>query len=290
VDLIRSNPAHREALQGHHPWDQHFTHNPWNRDGQGSYDHHRYYPYPYVFGFGFWPFWDPWWSFGYDRPYASRYVYCYDADPYDGVTYPAVSTTVSAATSAGDDQSATPSTETNADSGELSALRLYNGARDAFRTGDYRDALRLASHAAIESPQNVKVHELMSLARFALGDYRGAATEAHAAMAFGPVSDWATLSAHYGDPEAYTKQLRALEKYAGENKSAAEGHFLSAYHYLMVGARDDAKTQMALAVKLTPKDKLAAHVLQQLESGQPVTPPKAEPPQPPKPQPPQPSK
>ena len=43
-------------------------------------------------------------------------------------------------------------------------------------------------------------------------------------------------------------------------------------------------------VDWSPKDKLAAHVLQQLESGQPVTPQKAEPPQPPKPQPPQPSK
>jgi tetratricopeptide (TPR) repeat protein len=228
---------------------------------------------------------------------VSNYVYCYDADQYDSaVAYPAVSTTVNAMTAAGDgdDPSATPSsppsTGANADSGDLSALRLYNGARDSFRTGDYRDALRLASHAAIESPQNVKVHELMSLALFALGDYRGAATEAHAAMAFGPISDWATLSAHYGDPEAYTKQLRALEKYVGEHKSAPEGHFLSAYHYLMVGGRDDAKAQMALAVKLTPKDKLAAHVLQQLEAGQPVTPPKAEPPQPPKPQPPQPPK
>jgi len=189
-----------------------------------------------------------------------------------------------------DQSSAPPSTETNADAGDLSALRLYTAGRESFRSGDYRDALRMASHAAIEAPQNPKVHELASLALFALGDYRGAAIEAHAAMAFGPVIDWATLVGHYGDPEAYTKQLRAMEKYVGEHKSAADAHFLSAYHYLMLGSRTDAKDEMTQAVKLTPKDKLAAHVLKQLEAGQPVTPPQlsdlsepAKTPEPPKP-------
>jgi len=173
-----------------------------------------------------------------------------------------------------------PDVVAGAEAGDLSGLRLYT-AREAFRSGDYRNALRLANHAAIEAPQDPKVHELASLALFALGDYRGAAIEAHAAMVFGPVSDWATLSGHYGDPQAYTKQLRALEKYVGEHKSAADAHFLAAYHYLMLDARADAKDEMAQAAKLTPKDKLAAHVLQQLESGKAVTPPKL--PEPPKP-------
>jgi hypothetical protein len=41
----------------------------------------------------------------------------------------------------------------------------------------------------------------------------------------------------------------------------------------MIGARDNAKTQIADAVKLTPSDKLAGHYLQQLQSNAPLTPP-----------------
>jgi Flp pilus assembly protein TadD len=52
----------------------------------------------------------------------------------------------------------------------------------AFQQGNYRDALRLASHAAVDSPRNARVHELLSLPMFALKDYRGAAMEAHAAV------------------------------------------------------------------------------------------------------------
>jgi len=215
-------------------------------------------------------------------------VYCYDAGPYEEVTSASVSTagTAAASESEGGGQSAATSAEVGAEARDVDALRFYSAAREAFRSGDYRDALRMANHAAVEAPQNPKVHELASLALFALGDYRGAAIEAHAAMAFGPVADWAALSGHYGDAEAYTKQLRALEKYVGEHKSAADAHFLAGYHYLMLDSRTDAKDEMAQAAKLTPKDKLAAHVLQQLESGKPVTPPK---PEPPKPEPPKPA-
>ena len=61
-------------------------------------------------------------------------------------------------------------------------LQYYNDARSAFGQGEYRNAMRLAGHSAVESPQNPKVHELLSLASFASGNYLAAATEAHAAL------------------------------------------------------------------------------------------------------------
>ena len=67
--------------------------------------------------------------------------------------------------------------------------QYFDGARDAFRSGNYREALRLAGHAAVDSPQDPAVHELMSLALFASKDYRGAALEAHAALSLGPAID-----------------------------------------------------------------------------------------------------
>ena len=125
----------------------------------------------------------------------------------------------------------------------------------------------------MESPQNAKVHELTSLALFASGEYRGAATEAHAALALGPPSDWTNLYAYYNDADRYTEQLRKLEKTVADVPNSAPGQFLLGYHYLMTGAKDEAKEHFAQAAKLTPNDKLAQHILKQLESGGPVTPP-----------------
>ena len=41
----------------------------------------------------------------------------------------------------------------------------------------------------------------------------------------------------------------------------------------MTGAKDQAKEHFSQAAKLTPNDKLAQHILKQLESGGAVTPP-----------------
>ena len=64
-----------------------------------------------------------------------------------------------------------------------------------------------------------------------------------------------------------------MEKASTNNPKDAAEHFLLGYHYLMTGARDDAKTEFAEAVKLTPGDKLAGHYLQQLQSNSALTPP-----------------
>jgi len=165
---------------------------------------------------------------------------------------------------------ATPDGQQQATTG---AEEFYSEARAAFLNGDYQSALRLAGHAALDAPRNSKVHELISLALFALGNYTAAANEAHAAMAMGPIADWNDLYGYYNDASKYTTQLRALEKAVSSDPKSAAEHFLLGYHYSMIGARGNAKTQFAQAVKLTPKDKLASHYLEQLQSNAPLEPP-----------------
>jgi hypothetical protein len=157
-------------------------------------------------------------------------------------------------------------------------LEYYNEARTAFLQGDYHNALRLAGHSGLEAPQNPKVHELTSLALFATDEYKAAAIEAHFALAYGPPSDWPSLYSYYNDADKYTVQLRKLEKAVTDSPESAPGQFLLAYHYLMTGAKAEAKTHFAKAAKLAPNDKLAQHILDQLESNSPVTPPKLPPP------------
>jgi len=144
---------------------------------------------------------------------------------------------------------------------------FFAQAEDAFRQGEYRDAIRLAHHAAIESPRNPKAAELGSMAMFASGDYRGAATQARAALAFGPPADWKTVLDYYGGAEtAYTSQLRSLEKYVRDNPSAPEGHFLLAYQYLMTGYDQAAMKQFDEVEKIAPDDKFTSELVQKLAS------------------------
>jgi len=168
---------------------------------------------------------------------------------------------IPAAANAAPPNAAGPATIADDDADGSTSAEYFTQAESAFQEGRYHDALRLASHAAVESPWSPKTHELMSLSLFALADYRGAASEAHAGIALGPIADWATVFGYYGDQTTYTDQLRALEKYSRENPTSAEARFLRAYHYLMTGHVESARLQLADAVKLTPNDKLAADLL-----------------------------
>jgi cytochrome c-type biogenesis protein CcmH/NrfG len=103
-----------------------------------------------------------------------------------------------------------------------------------------------------------RTHQLLSLAMFAQGDYRGAAIGAHPAISLGPLGDWANIQSLYNSPDAYTTQLRALESYVIAHPAAADAHFVLGYQYLMLGHADAAKYQFQTAHRLTPDDALAA--------------------------------
>jgi hypothetical protein len=258
---------------GHHDWDHHFQNHYWGPGWNAGW----YWGIP--LGFAFWggyPFgWDGYWA-DYFCPYGSDYATAYPTTPYgypyvDNNQYTANYSTVPDPVVSADDPSSVSADGNGGVANE--GLQFYNEARAAFNRGDYRSALRLAGHSGVESPQNAKVHELTSLALFASGEYRGAATEAHAALALGPPSDWSSLYGYYNDAGRYTEQLRKLEKTVTDVPTSAPGHFLLGYHYLMTGAKGEAKEHIAQAAKLTPNDKLAQHILKQLETNSQVTPP-----------------
>ena len=179
-----------------------------------------------------------------------------------------------------------------------STSQFYEQALSAFRQGSYRDATRLALHAAVDEPKNPSVHLLLLLGMFASGEYRGAAIEAHTVAMLGKTPDWPTLYAVYGNVDPYTEHLRALEKYRRQESEGAGRTFpvgLPVYDGRPSG-RGPARALEAL--KLTPRDRLTAQLLvsqggkvpddiaKQLAELPPLG--KAGLPEPPKPQPPEP--
>jgi hypothetical protein len=226
----------------------------WSNWGAGQhwyhgYDGHYHYGH-YGSSFGWSPFfWPVWYSWS-GGPFYYDYGY-YDYWP----PYYSVSIVNS------------PRTEAVVREEPNSATSGYfDDAREAFQNGNYRETLRLAEHAAVDNPQDPAAHELISLALFALKDYRGAAMKAHAALSLGPAINWQTLFAYYGNAETYTTQLRALEGFVRDNPKTPEGHFLLGYHYIMIGHPDMAKKQLEAAVAITPTDKLAEQLLKQIAS------------------------
>jgi tetratricopeptide (TPR) repeat protein len=134
----------------------------------------------------------------------------------------------------------------------------------AFLHGDYREAMRLANHAIADAPRDAKARELMSLALFAVGEYRGAAFEAHYALQRRPAADWPTLYGYYQNLDRYTQHLNRLSKYLEEHADTAHAVFLLAYHNLMLGHKDSAQTGFTKTLALTPDDEVARSQLDKL--------------------------
>ena len=248
------------------PWNQGFNanHGVWSHD-QAWWGHHEPDRHDFFrFGFYGWPWfafdWGPgYWGLGYGGPgyWWPGYYNCAYA-PYGDLygDYSAISVPYSSAYPPSAEAAVPPET-----SAETSGF--YTQGLAAFRRGDYGNATRLAGHAAVDDPRNPDVHVLAMLGLFAMGEYRGAAMEAHAVTALGRIPNWPTLYGFYGTVAPYTEQLRKLEKFVDEHPDAAEGRFLLGFQYLMEEHKDAAKDQFLRAVKLTPRDTLAAKLLTQ---------------------------
>ncbi len=250
-DLHRGHPHSGPDWHGRGYAGRHY---PW-------YGSHFWWPgYEYWWGSYWWPgrtwagFWWPGYygygypyrSYGHGYPYYGDYVYdegSYGVAPYAAAAAPSESMTAVA-----------PEAQTE-------ASQFYERALRAFQESDFRNAMRLAAHAAIDNPEDANVHVLLSLAMFAQGDYQGAAMEAHGLAAMGKIPNWEMVFGFYGKLQPYETQLRALEKFAGENPSAPEGRFLLGFHYMMAGHRDAAQGELLEALKVAPEDRLAAQLL-----------------------------
>ena len=138
---------------------------------------------------------------------------------------------------------------------------FHGRALAAFEHGDYRSSIYLAAHATVDEPRSQRPHLLIMLGTFAIGEYRRAAIEAHIVASLGKVPDWPAVYGLYNDLDAYTKHLRALEKYVHDKPASPEGRFLLGFQYMMSSHRDEARDEFLKALKLAPKDRLAADLL-----------------------------
>jgi hypothetical protein len=159
----------------------------------------------------------------------------------------------------------------------VQATSAFDQARQAFKSGDYDNALQLDQQALTQMPNDRSPHEFLSLVLFAQGKYDKAAEPLYAVLSVGPGWDWTTLSGMYPDVETYTGQLRALEAKVRANPESAAAHFVLAYQYLAQGHVENAVGQLKETVKLQPGDTLSAQLIAYYQPSSGTTPPSAEP-------------
>ena len=167
------------------------------------------------------------------------------SNPYSTDTGAAASDSTTNATST-DPTSPTTTATSNEDTPnsreDVSAAvnRRMDAALVAFRSGDYAVAQSECEQAIHRQTTDANLHEFRALCQFAQGKYKDAAATLHSLLAAGPGWNWNTLSSLYAPAQIYTKQLRTLEQFVRGNPSDAAGHFVLAYHYLVLDARDSA--------------------------------------------------
>src|SRR5262249_21297748 len=137
-----------------------------------------------------------------------------------------------------------PPADTAADTVPPEATQDFDAARAAFRAQDYDKALSDIDAGISVLSKDATMHEFRALVLFAQKKYKDAAAGIYAVLAVGPGWNWETMSTLYANTETYTNQLRELENYQRANPDAPDGHFLLAYHYLVIGQTQHAIAQL----------------------------------------------
>ena len=206
----------------------------------------------------------PWWGGGYPwwGDYASMPWWYYGDYGYPADTYTANYASPAVVTNYADSTPIETPIETPIGTRPRAIITL--GRWKPSTKGATQDAFRLAGHAAVDNPRDPNVHLLLSLSMFALGNYQGAAVEAHAVAAMGAKVDWPSLIGFYNNNvDVYTTQLRALEAYVTKNPSSAAARFLLGFHYLAEGHKAAAQTELLQVVNAVPQDRITADLLTQ---------------------------
>ena len=146
----------------------------------------------------------------------------------------------------------------------LEWLSSFDQGLAEFKSGNYQQALATFDIALKKLPSDPVVHEVRALTLYALGQYTPAAASLNSLLSSAPGMDWTTMSSLYGDADDYTKQIRALEQYCKSNQKDAAAAFVLAYHYLVLGAKDNAVNALNAVVKQQPKDATAKRMLDAL--------------------------
>ena len=245
---------------------------PWTRPVRPPYYRPPYWGYHHRhWGYGCW-YWGPHWhapwsasnvALGFVAGAAGALVFrnpYVPSQPSTTVVYNYSQPLVTPAPAGGPAAPPTPASLAQA------SAHAFDAARAVFKQGRYAEALAQVDHAIQATPTDPVLHEFRALCLFALQRYDEAAEVLYNVLAAGPGWDWETMSSLYGDPNAYTRQLEALQSYVTSHPKSAPASFVLAYHYMCLGDLDASAKLFKVVTELQPQDTVSAALLKSVTS------------------------
>ena len=179
---------------------------------------------------------------------------------------------------------AAPATTTNAPvldttsgaaSGLPTAEQFAQIGETAFKSRDYKGAVRAWRHGLVDDPQNGVLILMLSQALLATDQYSESAGAVQAALGIVPQEKWDVIVKNfrdlYGKGEDYTSHIRALEKAARDKPDDSGLRFLLGYHYGFLGYPAEAVKQLGKCISGAPQDEVAKKLLRLFDDKLPKT-------------------
>ena len=207
----------------------------------------------------------PSWGYDYGYSYANPY-YVESATPAYDYSEPIVINTYN-----------TPSADASAEASPQQAVaqespqtaggyQLFDRAREAFKQGNYDQALALDEQAIQSIPDDPVLHEFGAMCLFAQGNYARAAAVLNALLAVAPGMDWATMSSLYpvgGYLHPPTPSVG--EPHQSRIPTMRRPVSCSPITTWLPGTRENAINELKAVVARQPGDQIAARMLEALE-------------------------
>ena len=130
----------------------------------------------------------------------------------------------------------------------------------AFRSGDYKEAVRAWRHTLLEDPKNGVLVLMLAQALFEMAEYEEAAGAVQQGILLLEEDKWAVVVGNYrdlyGNAQDYVDQLKDLENQVKEKSDSPAHRFLLAYHYAMLGYPKEAVRELDKLLELAPNDQI----------------------------------
>lgn len=150
------------------------------------------------------------------------------------------------------------------------AAGYADDAEAAFKAGDFKGAEYALRHAVVDDPHNPVLVMMLSQALFANGKYDESAGAAQNAMQQLPKDQWGVVVTNYQDlyngNQAFTDQLRALEKAAKDKPDTPAIQFLLGFEYGYLGYPKEAIEKLDKTIKLAPRDEMAKQLREEMRA------------------------
>lgn len=141
-------------------------------------------------------------------------------------------------------------------------------AEQAFRDGEFFDAIRHVNHGIVEDHENGKLYLFTAHASIATGEYRAAVDQLETATTLLHQNEWDFVIRNrfeIFEQVGYQTGIAELENYLAQNPNSVDAIVLKGFHLGCLGMLEQSQIELATALSLQPQHVLAGRLISALK-------------------------